>query len=149
MASAGYSYKDAELSPIMNSPLLPKDNITELDYDSQRLLDTGTREKVSVITQRYVANHSQTRNTAGSVTASTRGSTIIGDSRKRRHFSYKNQVAFTIFLHLVLISAYIALFGVYSEHYEHRIVIQLNESWIPTIVTTLSQLIGTVCETVR
>ena len=109
----------------MDSPLLlSEDSITELDCDDQILVESGT---VDIC-----------------------GTTTIGFNRKGTwRLSYRNQVAATISLHFILVSIYVALLGVYSEHYEHRVIIPLNETWMSTMVTTLSQLIGTVLLTIR
>ena len=69
-------------------------------------------------------------------------------AQKRKPKSdHKLQVAICVVLHVLLILGHISLFIVYSDHYEHRFVVTFGSptaKWLPTVVTALSQLIGTV-----
>lgn len=61
--------------------------------------------------------------------------------------SYRGQVATIVVVHLGLVLIHIALFIVWSHHYEHRIVVLWSTSEasrLPTVITAVSQLFGTV-----
>lgn len=50
-------------------------------------------------------------------------------------------------LHVVLVVAHIFLFVVYSRHFEHKISVDINTfstTWLPLLVTTALQTLGTV-----
>ena len=131
----------------MNSPLLSEDNVTELEYDNQKLLNTTIAAGGWIFQGHNIVDNPKTL--LGLEIASIGESTIVQKNHSRRQFNYGNQVLITIILHLVLISVYIVLFGVYSGHYEHHVVIPLDKQWIQTAVTALSQLIGTVREPIQ
>lgn len=49
-------------------------------------------------------------------------------------------------LHFGLVAAHIILFVIYSHHYERSVVANLDSfssNWLPLIVTTVSQVVGT------
>ena len=57
------------------------------------------------------------------------------------------QAAICVVLCVLLVFGHISPFIVCSGHYEHRFVVAFGsptEKWLPTVVTALSQLIGTV-----
>ena len=130
----------------MNSPLVFNSSIIRPGYRIHEPLHEVAPLKGWGLQEQYMAEDIQISPTSETTDIEER--VALQDSASREHYSYMNQVAFTILLHLALISVYIALFGVYLKHYEHHIVIQLDETWIPTVVTTLSQLIGTVCKSI-
>ena len=131
----------------MNSPLLSKDNITELEDDNQKFLNMTIATRGWIFQGHNIVD--KTKGLLGLETRSIGESTNVQNNHNRRQLNYGNQVSITVILHLVLISVYIVLFGVYSGHYEHRVVIPLDESWIQTAVTAVSQLIGTVREPIQ
>lgn len=64
---------------------------------------------------------------------------------RARH--YKRDAIICISFHVVLLVIHVALFGVYSHHYERGVTFPISpftSNWLPFIVTTILQVIGTV-----
>ena len=131
----------------MKPPILANDIISELRHEYHKLPGAITPANDRVYGEQYMDDNIPA--SLESTTLGLPGYTVAHGGQNRAESSYRNQVAVTMLLHLILIFIYITLFGVYSKHYEHRIVIQLDESWVPTIMTTTSQLTGTVCQAIE
>lgn len=67
----------------------------------------------------------------------------IEDTARR----YKRDAIICVSLHVVLVVVHVVLFGVYSHHYERGLTFNISSftsNWLPFIVTTILQVIGTV-----
>ena len=67
--------------------------------------------------------------------------------RRSRGSDHKLHAAISIALHSILILVHAILTFVYLHHYERRLIVVFTDftaNWLPTAVTTISQLIGTV-----